>query len=222
MRNTILEQNVRVPLKDQESVFVAHRDHGRPCPLSIGFREGLFYDPEVAERVGRHLGTADPTALLPVENLVHLLRTYSRLSERLNALLAPHDLSLAKFNLLAILFKYAPENRLPMSEIGERMSVTCANITKLVDALERQGLVQRTSLPGDRRVVLAELTPDGKALMQRLMPEHYANIRHLWTGMSEADCRQLTHLLLQLQQSLLAAEEPEVAHTQSKKDSNAP
>jgi DNA-binding MarR family transcriptional regulator len=216
-----LTKNVHAPLKDQGSACLAGGAH-RYGPGRLSTRAGLLYDLDVAERVRRNLGTVDPAALLPVENLVHLLRTYSTLSERLNALLAPYDLSLAKFNLLAILHKYAPEHHLPMSEIGERMSVTCANITKLVDALEREGLVRRTNLPGDRRVVLAELTPDGAALMQRIMPRHYESIHRLWKGLSETDCLQLTHLLLKLQQSLLANQEPELPHPGDEEDETAP
>ncbi len=220
MRNTLLQKNVIAPSADLDETSAVP---GTPCAaaMTLGTRNGLLYDPEVAERARRHLGTADPAALLPVENLVHLLRTYSTLSEQLNALLAPYDLSLAKFNLLAILLKYAPEHRLPMSEIGERMSVTCANITKLVDALEREGLVRRTNLPGDRRVVLAELTPKGTALMEHLMPQHYEKIRRLWAELDEQDCLQLTHLLLKLRHSLQTAAATGTLYPENEKDENA-
>ncbi len=178
----------------------------RPEPCQRTFNgQPLFYDAEIeaqiAERTGPFLAPDDMGTRLACENLALLLRTCGAIYEQLTALLAPYGLSVAKYNLL-ILLKAATENRLPMSEIGERMSVTCANITKLVDGLEREGLVRRTNLPGDRRVVLAVLTPEGEALLERIMPSHLANVRRLWAGMEAPDCLQLTHLLIKLRQSV--------------------
>jgi len=159
-------------------------------------------DLEVVERIQRNLAHDDGTTLLAVENLVHLLKTYSVVHDAIMDLLAPYELTLAQYNLLAIL-NNTPERHLPMSEIGERMSVTRTNITKLVDCLERSGLVRRANRPGDRRVVLAEMTERGVALMRDVVPHHYENMRHLWGGMGPIDCLQLTHLLLQLRRSVV-------------------
>jgi DNA-binding MarR family transcriptional regulator len=165
----------------------------------------LLRDPVVLERLRENWGPEDSPELLAGESLVHLLRTWGAVYDRLTALLAPHGCSLAKYNLLIVL-KAAPEKRLPMSELGERMSVTCANVTRLVDSLEQEGLVRRANRPGDRRVVLAELTPEGAAFMGRIVPEQKQNVQRLWAGLSEADCRQLTHLLIKLQHSVLCEE----------------
>ncbi len=165
---------------------------------------GRLRDHEVVERLRRTLPERDLDILTATESLVHLLKTYSAVYDALHESLAPFNLSVAQYNLIVILHK-APEHRLQMSEIGERMSVTRTNITKLVDCLEREGLVRRTDQPGDRRVVLAELTPKGQALVQRVLPEHFANVRALWAQMAPEECLQLTHLLLKLRRSVLAA-----------------
>jgi MarR family transcriptional repressor of emrRAB len=165
----------------------------------------LLRDMAVVERIRGNMETEDRPTLLAVESLVHLVRTYGALYERMNDVLITYGLSVAKFNLLIVL-NTAPERRLPMSEIGERMSVTCANITKLVDGLERDGLVRRTNLPGDRRVVPAELTAEGEALLKQIIPEHYAGVKRLWAEMEESECLQLTHLLLKLRRSAQRAD----------------
>jgi DNA-binding MarR family transcriptional regulator len=165
----------------------------------------LLRDPVILERLRENWGPEDSPELLAAESLVNLLRTWGVVFDRITALLAPHGFSLAKYNLLLVL-KTAPEKRLPMSELGERMSVTCANVTKLVDSLEQDGFVRRANRPGDRRVVLAELTPEGAAFMGRIMPEQQRNVQRLWAGLSEADCRQLTHLLIKLRHSVLREE----------------
>lgn len=169
--------------------------------------ETLLRDEALLARIRRNMGKDSMTALLAIESLANFFRTYAVLYDLLSEMLAPYDLSPAKYNLLAVLYS-TPEHRHRMCEISEHMSVTRTNITKLVDGLERDGLVRRTSLPGDRRVVITKLTPRGKALMEELLPKHYANVGRLLAGMSEAECRQLTHLTLKLRQSAGTAMKP--------------
>ena len=167
----------------------------------------LLRDMEIADRVRRNSGPQDEPTLLSVECMTHLLKTFSLVQDRLNRLLEPDRLTLAKFNLLIVL-RNAPEQQLPMSEIGERMSVTCANITKLVDGLVRDGWVKRRSLPADRRVVLAAVTPEGEELLHRILRQHCANISHLWGDMDTDDCLTLIHLLLKLRRNVAQADVP--------------
>lgn len=162
---------------------------------------GMWRDWEIVRKLQRTLGTEDEDAVLATENIAHLLRAYILVSERLNDSLSPYGLSLAKYNLLIVL-RYADEYRLPMSEIGGRMSVTCANITKLVDGLEQDGFVRRVGRPGDRRVVLAELTDEGRALLERIQPEHYLRVKRMMSGLNAEEHLQLTHLLIKLRQSV--------------------
>ena len=166
----------------------------------------LLRDMDVVRRIQQNLASDDTSTLIAVENMAHLVRTYGVLYDTVTDLLAPYELSFAQFNLLIILYK-SPNRHLQMSEIGERMSVTRTNITKLVDCLERSGLVRRADQPGDRRVVLAELTDAGSTLMQSLVPRYFDNIRRLWAYMEPEDCMLLTHLLLKLRDSLKANRE---------------
>lgn len=168
-------------------------------------------DRDVVRRLQQNISPDDQDTLLAVENLAHLIRTYGVLYDTITDLLAPYELSFAQYNLLVILFNSAGYH-LQMSEIGERMSVTRTNITKLVDCLERAGMVRRADRPGDRRVVLAELTDAGLALMREVVPRHFENIRQLWAYMGPEDCLQLTHLLLKLRGSLDANREHHDAH----------
>lgn len=179
-------------------------DWSRAVTPSKDGEEEQLRDMQLVERIVRNIGADDRFALLATESLVNLFRTHTILYELWSELLAPYDLSPAKYNLLAVLYS-EPEHRLRMCDISARMSVTRTNITKLVDGLERDGLVRRTSLLDDRRVVLTELTPKGKTLVQRMKPLQCANMQTLCSGLSEAECRQLTHLMLKLRYSALAA-----------------
>jgi len=67
-------------------------------------------------------------------------------------------------------------NQLRMSELAAQASLTPSGLTRAVDRLEHQGLVARRSCPDDRRGSFAQLTPAGRALMDRAIPEHLAHI----------------------------------------------
>ena len=82
------------------------------------------------------------------------------------------------------------------------MAVTGANVTKLVDGLERERLVRRAHLPGDRRVVLAELTEEGESLLRHVMPPYLARLRALWCCVSIEERADLVHLLTKLRMGL--------------------
>src|SRR5262249_48340617 len=53
-----------------------------------------------------------------------------------------------------------------MIDLGQHLGVTARNVTKLVDALEAEGLVTRQDVPGDRRAVLVQLSEAGRQRQQ--------------------------------------------------------
>ena len=73
---------------------------------------------------------------------------------------AEFDATLPQFDLLAQLYR-EPEG-LRLGELSRRTMVTNGNITGLADRLEADGLIQRETLDGDRRVTVARLTPQGR------------------------------------------------------------
>jgi DNA-binding MarR family transcriptional regulator len=66
--------------------------------------------------------------------------------------------------------KEAPELRLRLSELAEKVLLTRSNLTRLVDRLENAGLLQRVSCPSDRRGTFAVLTEAGLAMQQQIWP----------------------------------------------------
>jgi len=74
----------------------------------------------------------------------------------------------------------APEQRLRMSELAERVVLSRSNLTRLVDRLEHAGLVQRERSVEDGRGAYAVLVPQGHALRRRMWPVYQAGIRQLF------------------------------------------
>jgi len=101
-----------------------------------------------------------------------------------------------QFGVLEILLKTGP---VPLKRISEEMMVTGANITCVVDNLEKEGFVRRIHSKEDRRVILAELTVTGKTKIDAVMPQYIENMATLTSILSEHEQKELTKLLGKLQ-----------------------
>jgi DNA-binding MarR family transcriptional regulator len=108
--------------------------------------------------------------LAPHRLLSDLLRagnlTLPRIGERFAVELGA---SLVELDLLAEL-AHAPDRRLRMSEISQRLTISTTSVTRVVDGLEARGYAKRTLSQGDRRVIYAELTDKGAKLLKRAHP----------------------------------------------------
>src|SRR5262249_49833940 len=92
------------------------------------------------------------------------------------ALSAAHGISVKEFDVLITLFN-APDGRLRMAALGERVVLSPSGVTHLVPRLERDGLVQRIVDEGDRRSFFAALTPAGRQRLRDSRPTHNEVIR---------------------------------------------
>jgi DNA-binding MarR family transcriptional regulator len=122
----------------------------------------------------------------------------------------PSRLSLGRYNVLRLLHA-AEDNRLLMSEIGDGLEISPTVVTRLVDALAAEGLVERVDHPDDKRKTWAVLTPEGRALFEAEMPLMLQQIEKLWRGLLGEEKRLLIHLLTKLRISLISASPEEVA-----------
>ena len=95
-----------------------------------------------------------------------LLRTTDILSRGLVTVLKTEDISANQYNVLRIL-RGSPDG-LPCGEIASRMITRDPDITRLLDRLEKRGLISRCRETKDRRMVMARITPQGFKLLARL------------------------------------------------------
>src|SRR3981081_4335447 len=99
------------------------------------------------------------------------------LLRRLGAdLVKSEDITLAEYDVLVQL-RFAPDGRLRMSELSDRVRLSPSGLTRLVDLLVRRGLVKRGRCASDRRGTNAILTAAGNARLRRASPVHLRGIR---------------------------------------------
>ena len=104
------------------------------------------------------------------EALLNLFLASSYLHSKIDAICNEHNISLAQFNVLRILKGGHPEGY-PRGEIIRRMIEPAPDVTRLIDRLVREELVERYNTNHDRRLSLARITKKGIAHLSKINPE---------------------------------------------------
>ncbi len=120
----------------------------------------------MTNRLQKELKKSKPFESAEQEAHLNLARTAQFLEEAFEQLFKPFNLSGTQYNVLRIL-RGAGE-ALPCGQIGERLVTRDPDITRLLDRLEKRGLIVRERTAADRRVVLASITPAGLKLLKQL------------------------------------------------------
>lgn len=149
----------------------------------------------------------NPTIDWDVYNtLLNIVLTYSALEARVARFLAKWDLFPSAFNLLAILSREQTQG-IHLSRISELLAVSRANVTGLVDVLTRKGLVNRVASASDRRIRLATLTDQGRALIQEILPQYYSFNAKLCADLPPADLQNMLNTLTRFRATIEEADE---------------
>jgi DNA-binding MarR family transcriptional regulator len=124
------------------------------------------------------------------------LKTYSLLVETLDAELETEGgLPLSWFDVLVLLAD-APDGRVRMNELSESVLLSKSGVTRLVDRMEKAGLVTRGACAADRRVVYAVITHKGRAAFRRAAPVAFRGVEeHFARHLTPSEERALTSLL---------------------------
>jgi DNA-binding MarR family transcriptional regulator len=109
-----------------------------------------------------------------------MLRAHAELTKELDAQLArEHKLPLSSYEVLLFLAD-APDGRMRMSELAESVLLSRSGLTRLVDRLEREGLLKRERCENDARGLFAEITPEGRRLFDAARRTHLDGVRALF------------------------------------------
>ncbi len=130
------------------------------------------------------------------ECAMNLVLTADLLEKRIGSLLQPFGLSPATGLVLSIL----ADTKTPISpnQIAERLIISRASVTSLIDSLEKHGYVKRQPHGSDRRMLLIELTEPGRQVVDKFRPivhQHQHQWLHFLTGSEQEQIIQMLHRL---------------------------
>jgi MarR family 2-MHQ and catechol resistance regulon transcriptional repressor len=111
---------------------------------------------------------------------------FTGLTSRLAPQLAEHGLAPVEFEVL-IRLAHSPGGQLRMTDLSSQTSLTTSGVTRVVDRLERSGLVCRRACPTDRRASYAAITEAGSDRLAQVLPGHLAMIEQCFTGLLDPE-----------------------------------
>lgn len=133
-------------------------------------------------------------ASLHDEAFLNLVRTSAQLQHALHLQLKPYGITETQYNSLRIL-RGAGSSGLTCAEIGERLVSHDPDITRLVERLQRQGLVHRERGEKDRRVVLTRITAAGLDRLKEVDPVVNSTVLALLAHLSSSELKTMISLL---------------------------
>lgn len=139
--------------------------------------------------------TGTPEEELALDTFIKLSRASDSVTARLMRGGTTGELTFTQFAVMEALLHLGP---LCQGEIGAKLLKSGGNITLVIDNLEKQGWVRRERDTHDRRLVRVMLTPEGRALIERIFPEHLKAIMAAMSALSPAEQHQLGALCRKL------------------------
>ena len=129
-----------------------------------------------------------------VKAAVTLLKTGSDVLTGFEKMLKGYGLSQGRF-LILIVMNRRPDKPATPSVLAEKIGVTRATMTGLIDGLVKDGLIRRYSHGSDRRMLKLKLTEKGIELLEALLPDYWSRIFNLMSSLTNEEEKMLTHLL---------------------------
>ncbi len=147
--------------------------------------------PEILGKFAQRYPDADISA---TASFLYLMRIATDLSLALDACLSKHGLLQGRWWVLILLMREETFTSSP-SLLAEKIGVSRATMTGLIDGLEQNGLVTRVFGKEDRRSIQIQLTDVGQAKLDVVMPDYYRRLRQCMQGLDEEKRVLLQQLL---------------------------
>ncbi|MBN1796114.1 MAG: MarR family transcriptional regulator [Sedimentisphaerales bacterium] len=151
----------------------------------------------------QELGLKKSVAFPPHEALLNIYYTASCLKKYADQFFAPFGLTDVQFNMMMLLKHQSGEQGgLSQAELSRMMLVNRANITSLVDRMEKTGLVQRTADDKDRRYNIVKLTSKGLKHLEEVEPIYAGKVKEIMSPLKEAEMKKLITYLKKVRTEL--------------------
>ena len=119
-----------------------------------------------------------------------LAEAYTGLMSRFTAQFQEHHLSPVEFEVLMRLAR-SPGCRLRMTDLAAQTTLSTSGVTRVIDRMERDGLVARVACPSDRRSSFASITEAGRRRLDEVLPGHLELVQQWYVGLlSDAELSQ--------------------------------
>ena len=137
------------------------------------------------------------------EALLGIYYTASIMKKRADGFFGQFGLTDVQFNLMNLLYyESGKEGGLSQAQISDMMLVNRANITSLVDRMEKAELVTRNSHSNDRRYNIIKLTAKGKNLYAKVEPHYFEKVKAAMASLDTAELKKISGMLEKVRKTL--------------------
>jgi DNA-binding MarR family transcriptional regulator len=144
-----------------------------------------------------------PISLLAHEALLSTYYSASQLKKKAGEFLRPFGLTDVQFNLMMLLrHQSGNQGGLNQAQISNMMLVNRANITAIIDRMEKAGLVVRTAMLTDRRYNLVKLTERGTKLLDEIEPLYAEEVERIMAVLIKTDQKKLITMLEKIRSNI--------------------
>jgi MarR family transcriptional regulator, 2-MHQ and catechol-resistance regulon repressor len=126
------------------------------------------------------------------QSFLLLMHTSKAIQDQIKNDMSKNNISITEFSVLEVLYH---KGRQTIQQIAQSILISSGSMTYVIDKLEQRGLLKRNACPGDRRAIHVTLTPDGKELMEKIMPEHEDLIDSMFDSLTADEEEELVRLL---------------------------
>lgn len=137
------------------------------------------------------------------EAMLNIYYTTASLKKSADAFFKSLGLTDVQFNVMMLLtYQAGGEDGLSQVQLSEMMLVNRANVTTLIDRMEKAALVIRTSHLDDRRTNIIKLTAKGKKLFEKAEPLYEKMVKQAMSGFNQAELKKLIAVLEKVRDNL--------------------
>lgn len=130
------------------------------------------------------------------------LKVWKELTSTFEVIEKSHTKRMAHLHLTnpqySVLTALAEEGSMPLKSISKRLNVTGANITCVMDNLQKRNYAERVPSREDRRIINAELTKEGKKVVKEFTPLYLESIKEEIKNLTDEEKKSLVELLAKL------------------------
>lgn len=137
-----------------------------------------------------------PFTLLAHEAMLNIYYSASCLKKKAGEFLRPFGLTDVQFNLMMLLkYQSNHDEGLSQARLSGMMLVNRANITSLIDRMEKVDLVIRTPAPADRRSNIVKLTERGRTLLAKIEPLYTKEVKRIMAALKQGEQKNVIEML---------------------------
>ena len=135
---------------------------------------------------------------LAVKTMVVLAKAQRSVEARVTGIFKKYGVTPTQFSALDTLYK---KGDLKICQMINAMIATSGNMTVVIKNMERHGWVKRQKAPDDARAFVVSLTAQGRALVEKILPEHEANVADIFSVLTVEEQETMIDLLKKFRQT---------------------